>query len=261
MGDTVTGYQQFRYNTYNPADQVPGSLTHGLQFTPGSEYQYSNTNFVVLGMIIEHMTGEPYAQVLNQQILQPLGMTQTQYIVPDTGIGGPHAIGYLIQDDRSKPLFDATKQTASWIGTAGATISSASNLNTYWRALAGGVLLPEDQLAEMETMQPVDDTSAYGLGMRQYTLSCGTQVYGHDGIVQGYQTYSYTTRDGSRQVTISANASNNSNVFVAERSALDPVFCGNVSSSSARARPRPRRPTSRRRKPSALPRSYCRWWR
>ncbi|WP_225845908.1 serine hydrolase [Streptomyces sp. HPF1205] len=235
VGDTVTGYQQFRYATYDPADLVADALTHGSQFTPGSRYQYSNTNFVVLGLLVEHVTGEPYATDLAERILGPAGMLHTRYIVPRTDIGGPHAVGYLTEDDRTKPLFDATEQTASWIGTAGAAISGTADLNRYWRALTSGALLPAAQLAEMETMRPVDTTgtSFYGLGMRQYTLSCGIQVYGHDGIVQGYQTYSYTTKDGSRQVTVSADASNNQQVFAAERTALDPVFCGAPSSASA----------------------------
>jgi D-alanyl-D-alanine carboxypeptidase len=235
VGDTVTGYQQWRYNTYNPADLVAGALSHGSQFTPGSQYQYSNTNFIVLGMLVEHVTAQPFAQVLNDRILRPLGMTHTRFIVPRTDIGGPHAIGYLTQDDRSKPLFDATEQTASWIWSAGAAISSTADLNAYWRALTGGALLPKAQLAEMETVHPADSsgTSFYGLGIREYVLSCGVQVYGHDGILEGYQTYSYTTKDGSRQLTVSADASNNSAVFAAERAALDPVFCGAAPSAPA----------------------------
>lgn len=235
VGDTVTGFQQFRNSTFDPADQVADALSHGLQFAPGTQYQYSNTNFVVLGLLIAHVTGKSYAENLDQRVLRPAGMSDTRYVVPETGLGGPHAIGYLTQDDRSKPLFDATEQTASWIGTAGAAISDTADLNRYWRALTGGTLLPAAQLAQMETMHPENaaGTSSYGLGMRQYTLSCGTQVYGHDGIVQGYQTYSYTTADGSRQVTISANASNNSTVFAAERAALDPVFCGSAAGSAA----------------------------
>ncbi|MYS20941.1 D-alanyl-D-alanine carboxypeptidase [Streptomyces sp. DvalAA-14] len=235
VGDTVTGYQQFRYATYAPADLVADALTHGSQFTPGSQYQYSNTNFVVLGMLVEQVTGKPFAQDLQERILGPVGMPHTRFIVPRTDLGGPHATGYLTQDDRSKPLFDATAQTASWIWTAGAAISSSADLNKYWRALTAGKLLPPAQLAQMESMVPVDSTGAsfYGLGMRAYTLSCGTQVYGHDGIVQGYQTYSYTTKDGSRQLTVSANASNNGDVFAAERTALDPVFCGSAPTPSA----------------------------
>ncbi|WP_405591252.1 serine hydrolase domain-containing protein [Streptomyces sp. NBC_01190] len=233
VGDTVTGYQQFRYGTYDPADLVAQALTHGSQFTPGSQYGYSNTNFVVLGLLVEHITGKPYQQVLDERIIAPLGLAHTRFIVPKTGIGGPHAIGYLTEDDRTKPLFDATAQTASWIWTAGAAISSTADLNAYWRALSAGKLLPKAQLAEMEAARAIDSTSGYGLGIRQYTLSCGTRVYGHDGIVEGYQTYSYTTKDGSRQVTVSADASNNTAVFTAERAALDPVFCGRSAAPAA----------------------------
>ncbi|WP_329133696.1 beta-lactamase family protein [Streptomyces sp. NBC_01476] len=235
VGDTVTGYQQFRYATYDPADLVADALTHGSQFTPGSQYQYSNTNFVALGLLVEYVTGKPFAQVLDQRILRPAGLTGTRFVVPRTDIPGPHATGYLTEDDRSKPLSDATEQTASWIWTAGAAISTTADLNTYWRALTAGELLPAAQLAQMETTRPADSTgtSFYGLGIRAYTLSCGTQVYGHDGIVQGYQTYSYTTKDGSRQVTVSANASNNGDVFAAERTALDPVFCGSAAKAPA----------------------------
>ncbi len=235
VGDTVTGYQQWRYNVYAPADLVADALSHGSQFTPGSRYEYSNTNFVVLGMLVEQVTEKPYAQVLSDRILRPLGMTHTRFVVPDTAIGGPHAIGYLTQDDRTQPLFDATEQTASWIWSAGAAISSTADLNAYWRALTGGVLLPAAQLAEMETVSPADSsgTSFYGLGIRAYVLSCGVEVYGHDGIIEGYQTYSYTTKDGSRQVTVSANASNNPDVFAAERTALEPVFCGGQASTAA----------------------------
>lgn len=238
VGDTVTGYQQWRYTTYNPADLVAGALSHGSQFTPGSQYQYSNTNFVVLGMLVEHVTAKPFAKVLGERILRPLGMAHTRFIVPRTEMGGPHAVGYLTQDDRSKPLFDATAQTASWIWTAGAVISSTADLNAYWRALTGGALLPKAELAEMETVNPADSsgTSFYGLGIREYVLSCGVRVYGHDGILQGYQTYSYTTKDGARQLTVSADASNNSGVFAAERTALDPVFCGAAPSAPAARR-------------------------
>ncbi|MEE4541892.1 serine hydrolase domain-containing protein [Streptomyces sp. V4-01] len=235
-GSTIPGYQNFRYQVYDPADLVAQAVAQGSQFTPGSRYQYSNTNFVVLGLLVEHVTAEPYAQVLADRVLTPLGLTHTRFYVPQTGIGGPHANGYLTDDDRSKPMLDATEQTASWIWTAGAAISSTADLNAYWRALAAGTLMPQAQVAEMETIAPIDSTSGYGLGIRQYTLSCGVQVYGHDGIIEGYQTYSYTTKDGSRQLTVSANASNNGDVFAAERAALDPAFCGKSTAPAGAAR-------------------------
>lgn len=234
VGDTVTGYQKFRYLTYKPQALVAMSLRHGSQFRPGSRYSYSNTNFVVLGMLVERMTGRSYATALQQRILTPLGLRNTSFVVPTTTIAGVHAIGYLTQDNRAKPLFDATNQTASWLWTAGALISTSADLNRYLRALSTGRLLPAAQLAQMESMRALDPTSGYGFGMRQYKLSCGVSVYGHDGIIEGFQTYSYTTKDGSRQVTVSANASNNSAVFAAERLALNPVFCGALAPAAAR---------------------------
>ncbi|QMU78076.1 beta-lactamase family protein [Streptacidiphilus sp. PB12-B1b] len=233
-GDTVTGYQGFRYKTYTPQSLVADSVKHGPQFTPGKDYSYSNTNFVVLGLLVEHVTGLPYATVLHQRILDPLHLTHTYFVVPQTTVPGVHALGYLTQDNPAKPLFDATDQTASWLWTAGALISSTSDLNTYLRALTTGHLLPAAQLAQMETTEFVNSTTRYGLGLREYQLPCGTDVYGHDGIIEGYQTYSYTTKNGSRQVTISANASNNTTVYAAELRALTPVFCG-TSPAPARA--------------------------
>ncbi|HEY3478660.1 MAG TPA: serine hydrolase domain-containing protein, partial [Streptomyces sp.] len=76
-GSTIPGYQNFRYKVYKPEDLVAQALAHGSQFTPGARYQYSNTNFVVLGLLVEHLTGQPYAKVLSDRILTPLGMTHT----------------------------------------------------------------------------------------------------------------------------------------------------------------------------------------
>jgi len=86
----------------------------------------------------------------------------------------------------------------------------------------------------MENTGFVNSTTRYGLGLREYELPCGIDVYGHDGIIEGYQTYAYSTKDGSRQVTISANASNNMNVYADELLALTPVFCGAAATPAAR---------------------------
>lgn len=232
-GDTVTAYQKFRYRIYRPRDLVADAVRHGQQFPPGSRYNYSNTNFVVLGLLVEHVTGRPYASVLRGRIIEPLGLTHTRFVVPRTTIDGPHAVGYLTDDNRANPLFDATNQTASWIWSAGAAISSTADLNRFLHALTTGRLLPPAQLAQMERTIAVSATSRYGLGLREYDLSCGVRVFGHDGIIEGYQTYTYTTKDGARQVTVSADASNNPKVFAAERQVLEPVFCGRPASAAA----------------------------
>ena len=234
-GDTVRTYQRFRYQTYDPAALVTMAVKHGPDFRAGASYEYSNTNFVVLGLLLEHVTGAKYADLLDRELIKPLGLEQTSFVVPETGISGPHAVGYLTQDDPAKGLSDATAQTGSWIWAAGAAISSTGDLDKYLRALTTGHVLPPPELAEMEATTPVDSTgtSLYGLGMREYKLPCGVAVYGHDGIVEGYETYAYSTKDGSRQVTISANVSNNNKVFAAMRAALSPAFCGAAKTSQA----------------------------
>jgi D-alanyl-D-alanine carboxypeptidase len=78
----------------------------------------------------------------------------------------------------------------------------------------------------MEAALPTPTTKiSYGLGLRRISLSCG-DVYGHGGIVQGYQTQSFTTPDGKRSVVVFANASNNGTVTQGLMSALEPAFCG-----------------------------------
>ncbi|MBC3841345.1 beta-lactamase family protein [Streptacidiphilus sp. 4-A2] len=120
-GDTVTGYQGFRYKTYTPQSLVADAVKHGQQFTPGSEYQYSNTNFVVLGMLIEHVTGLPYATVLKQHLITPLHLTNTYFVDPQIGIPGCTPSVTSPRTTRL-PLFDATNQTASWLWSAGADL-------------------------------------------------------------------------------------------------------------------------------------------
>ena len=112
-GDTVTTYQTIRYQNYDPASLVAMAVKHGQDFPAGSTYEYSNTNFVVLGLLLQHVSGLSYADLLHQQITGPLHLSQTSYVVPRTGIAAPHAVGYLTQDDPAKGLSDATDQSGA----------------------------------------------------------------------------------------------------------------------------------------------------
>lgn len=127
------------------------------------------------------------------------------------------------------PDFDALRQSLNSVVTAGSP--GAFALVSDRAGQGGQVSVGTGDLA---TRTPVNPRGQFRVGsITKYVLSCGVQVYGHDGIIEGYQTYSYTTKDGSRQLTVSADASNNSTVFAAERTALDPVFCGAASSPAA----------------------------
>ncbi|MEV7773625.1 serine hydrolase domain-containing protein [Kitasatospora sp. NPDC086791] len=228
--ETTSAFEaRIRTKVYDPRDLVAMSVKHGVQYTPGSRYSYSNTDFVLLGLAVEHLTGQPFAEVLNERIIQPLSLTGTSFVVPDQQIQGAHVTGYLTNDDRSKPLLDSTQQTGSWVWSAGAVISDAEDLDRFLTALlAGGEggLVSDDSLRQMTAALPTPTAKiSYGLGLRRISLSCG-DVYGHGGIVQGFQTQSFVTQDGRRSVVVFANASNNGAVTQGLMNTLEPAFCG-----------------------------------
>ncbi|RLU87501.1 hypothetical protein CTZ27_23025 [Streptomyces griseocarneus] len=228
--ETTSAFEKRIRNTvYTPAELVALSVKHGVQYDPGSRYAYSNTDFVLLGMAIEHVTGRPYAEVLREQIIEPLRLRHTSFVVPDKAIAGRHVTGYLTNDDRSKPLLNATEQNGSWIWSAGAVISSAADMDRFLTALLGGSsggLVSDASLEQMTDALPTPTAGvAYGLGLREVSLSCG-KVYGHVGVVQGFQTQAYVTRDGTRSVVAFANASNNGTITQGLMNTLEPAFCG-----------------------------------
>ncbi|MFD4211194.1 serine hydrolase, partial [Micromonospora tulbaghiae] len=128
--------------------------------------------------------------------------------------------------------------TLSWAQSAGAVISSPADLNTFTSALMRGRLLSPATLEEMTTVTPTDATGTrfYGLGLRRYDLTCGTQVYGHTGTVQGYYTYAFSTRDGRRSLSALANTSNHGAANTALGNTLEAAFCGKKRSPAPTAR-------------------------
>ncbi|MEV5875226.1 serine hydrolase domain-containing protein [Streptomyces sp. NPDC052101] len=226
FADSVSGFEAVRHKVFTYRQLVALSLQKPRTNAPGAAYSYSNTNFVVAGMLIEKLTGHSVRTEYQNRIFRPLKLRDTFYVHPSTAIPGRYARGYLTPDRAGNPLVDATDQTVSWAQSAGAIISSARDLDVFYRALLGGKLLSAARLGEMERFNRVDATTAYGLGLRRRELSCGVAVYGHTGVVQGYSTYAFATKDGARSLTAVANTSNNAKVSKALAAALEPVFCG-----------------------------------
>ncbi|MGW2865074.1 serine hydrolase domain-containing protein [Streptomyces sp. NPDC001205] len=239
--ETTTAFEQrIRNRVYAPRDLVALSVRHGVQYTPGTSYAYSNTGFVLLALAAEHVTGRPYAELLREQIFEPLKLRHTSFPVPRQSIAGRHITGYLTPDDRHRPLLDATEQTASWIWSAGGIVSSARDLDRFLTALlagSAGGLVSDESLRQMTAALPTGARSiGYGLGVRQIALSCG-KVFGHGGIVQGYQSQAFSTPGGERTVVVFANASNNGAITEGLMEALEPAFCGAAPARSRVAHP------------------------
>ncbi|GAA3084027.1 serine hydrolase domain-containing protein [Streptomyces roseofulvus] len=238
FADTVPGFEAVRNRVFTYQELVDLSLAEPRTTEPGVSYRYSNANFVVVGMLIEKLTGKPVDRAYEQRVFKPLKLRDTSYVHPDTRIKGLRVRGYLHPDAAGEPLVDSTEQTVSWAQSAGAVISSPADLNTFTSALMRGRLLSPAMLEEMTTVTPTDTTNTrfYGLGLRRYDLSCGTRVYGHTGTVQGFYTYAFSTRDGRRSLSAVANTSNHGAANTALGGTLEAAFCGPKPAPAASAR-------------------------
>ncbi|MFH8238959.1 serine hydrolase domain-containing protein [Streptomyces sp. NPDC018321] len=232
--ETVPGFEAVRNRVFSQRELVDLSLAEPRTTEPGAAYKYSNTNFVVAGMLVEEVTGRPVARAYQQRIIGPLGLRDTSYVHPDTRIAGLRVRGYLHPDEAGAPLVDSTEQTVSWAQSGGAVISAPADLTTFMTALMRGRLLSPRMLDAMTTVAPTDATNTrfYGLGLRRYDLTCGTRVYGHTGTVQGYYTYAFATRDGRRGLSAMANTSNRGQANTALGGTLEAAFCGKKPSAS-----------------------------
>ncbi|MEU8851408.1 serine hydrolase domain-containing protein [Streptomyces sp. NPDC048564] len=232
---TVPGFEAVRTKVFTYRQLVNRSLSKARTTKPGGAYSYSNTNFVVAGMLIEKLTGHSVGTEYRNRIIEPLKLRDTFYVHPGTKIPGRHTRGYLTPDTAGAALVDATEQTASWAQSAGAVISSTRDLNTFLSALLGGRLTSRAQLAQMQRWVPAGGVQSYGLGLRRRDLSCGVSVYGHTGAVQGYYTYAFASKDGRRSLAALANTSNNGTVLNSMTGTLESAFCGKQTKPQKRA--------------------------
>ncbi|MGW4771790.1 serine hydrolase domain-containing protein [Nocardia sp. NPDC004278] len=173
-------------------------------FEPGTGWQYSNTGYLLAGMLIEKITGQSVGAEIARRIVEPLGLNSTYYPQDgETTIRGPHANGYR---DANGTFVDATDMNTSWAGAAGALVSTAADLNRFFIALLDGRLLPRHLLAEMKhtVAGPPDSRMQYGLGLMRREVSCGKEAWGHGGDLEGFTTRSVVTPDG-RAVHLTVN--------------------------------------------------------
>lgn len=191
-------FYALRYRTWTAAEQIERALANPPVFdTPGSRYDYSNTNYLVLGEIIEKATGRTYAEQIERRLIRPLKLHGTTLPGTSPYIKGPHAHGYIPKDGGQ---LDYTEMNPTLFGAAGDMISTTRDLNRFFAALLGGHLLPARLLDAMKTPGTAD--KAYGLGLSWHDTVCKIRVYGNDGDALAYQAYSFSTEDARRQVTV-----------------------------------------------------------
>jgi D-alanyl-D-alanine carboxypeptidase len=212
-----------------PAALVGLATRHPPLFAPGTSWAYSNTGYILLGLVVERATGTTVAEQLRRRIFEPLALTRTS--LPDAPLlAPPFAHGYLgpgnglIATPRGRPA-DVTVWSPSWAWAAGALVSTAGDLARFYGALLGGELLSARELDAMRTTVPIgfrrDD---YGLGLTRIELTCG-EAWGHGGSVFGYTALAFGSRDGSRQAVVLINTSPTSTIGERFERALTSAFC------------------------------------
>jgi D-alanyl-D-alanine carboxypeptidase len=185
---------------WKPLELVALATSHDPLFAPGGGPSYSSTDYVLLGLIIEKVTGDRLGEEMKARIFDPLHLQATTFATSQK-IEEPYAHGYLRRG--AKHLIDVTRISPSHVWAGGNIVATAQDVATFYDALFSGQLVPADLLQKMKdaTFNP----SNIGLGIFQNTFSCGL-FYGHDGTIAGYFSFAYQSEDGSRTIVMLANS-------------------------------------------------------
>ncbi|WP_433533444.1 serine hydrolase domain-containing protein [Micromonospora sp. CA-263727] len=206
MIDSYASINQMQVTTYAPADLAAMGLAMPPTNVPGARFNYSNTNYVLAGLLIEAVTGNGAATEVQRRILRPLRLTGTSFPGNDPTIRSPHSGAYFAPFG----IRDLSEFNMSWAWTAGEMIATTADLNTFFRALLSGDLLSPATLDEMLNAVPMlpemPQAGGYGLGIYSLPTPCGV-FWGHDGAVIGHLTFSMHSRNGARQVSSGINIS------------------------------------------------------
>ncbi|EOP26282.1 MULTISPECIES: serine hydrolase domain-containing protein [Bacillus] len=196
--------------SYTAEEFVKMGISLPSEFAPGKGWSYSNTGYVLLGILIEKVTGNSYAEEIENRIIEPLDLSNT-FLPGNSSVipGTKHARGY-IQLDGASELKDVTYINPG--SSDGDMISTADDLNKFFSYLLSGKLLKEQQLNQMLTTVPTDrEGTGYGLGIVEFKLPNGVSVWGHRGSVLGFSTFVGGTLGGKHTLAVNLNSFNFSN--------------------------------------------------
>ncbi|MGW4705379.1 serine hydrolase domain-containing protein [Streptomyces sp. NPDC004285] len=170
------------YRPFTPQELLSYSFKHPIQFQPGAEFDYCNTNLILLGLVVEKVSGTPLNDYIQKNVIEPAGLSHTVFPT-DAAFPSPHAHGYTVQTASGK-LEDSTDWNPSWAWAAGAMISDLQDLRTWARVVATGTLLTPKTQAERLHVYPSGVPGAgYGLGI--FNIQ---GWIGHNGSLPGYES-------------------------------------------------------------------------
>ncbi len=203
-----------------PQDLVALVARAPLMFKPGSRSWYSNTNYIVLGLILEKVSHEPLAALIQQRLFGPLGLHSAS-LSPARANTPPVARGYDHGRDVTPNL--------TWLGAAGGVVTNAEDVARFYDDLLSGKIVGGPFLGQMLSQRPETNHDlpfrGYGLGIATLPTSCGT-AYGHSGDAPGFITHAWTIKDGKRSVVMIVNASLTISINDYVVAVLNQALCG-----------------------------------
>ncbi|HVQ93694.1 MAG TPA: serine hydrolase domain-containing protein [Mycobacteriales bacterium] len=214
-------------HAWTQAELLARALAHPPNFAPGTQRLYSNTGYLLVGMILERTTGQSARDLFARRIIRPLGLRHTYYAAGSRFTAARHARGYRIGTDAGRLTYtDVTDVGLLSTGMDGGLVSTTADLTRFFQALLGGHLLRPAELAEMKRTIPVqgDPSRSYGLGLARAETPCGT-TWGNDGASIGYLSTASFSEDGSRGLVsiINGNVDPAADPAVIEQTLLPPA--------------------------------------
>lgn len=188
------------YQHWSPRELIGIANSHPPVFPPGTSWSYSNTGYILIGLVLQKATGESVAELVQRRVVRPLDLEDT-YFANNARFHGTYAHGYAPPSITGDGYQDLSRWSPSWAWAAGALVSNPPDLVRFYQALLSGRLLPPKLLRTMTTTVSPGPGFGYGLGIYTLDTPCGT-VWGHDGGIPGYVSIASSNRAGTRSAIV-----------------------------------------------------------
>lgn len=213
--ESYDNFEKHRYDTWTRQELIAAAMSQDPLFAPGADWHYSNTGFVLAGLIVEKVTSNSWSDEIRNRIIRPLGLKNTIVAGDTPEMPSPHAVGYwafpIGNGTEYGDFIDATRMNPTHANSAGEIISTGADANVFLHSLIGGRLLRAAQIKEMQTTVPAKMIQSslpgaeYGLGIFWVPSSCGG-MWSHPGEIQGFRTRNGISKDGRSSIVISINS-------------------------------------------------------
>ena len=198
-----------RLTRFHPTELIEmGVAAPAVRSPGGTPGVYSNTNYLLLCQLLEHVTGATAEKCITQNVIERAGLRDTE-LPSGPHVNGPHSQIYEAWFGMIDPPHDYSVYDMSWVGQAASLISTVADLNRFFGMLLAGEIVNQTSLAQMQRTVPVisfeGKTIDYGLGLHRMKVPGRGTFWGHDGSVWGAGAISMTRADGKRQMSIAVN--------------------------------------------------------